>query len=83
MLQPDVDEVEQLLRSSIRTIERRQQAIPLEFASAATKVPYVDSERIAELSGYRGKPGSAPSRFGYAASYTSPTRRTVTTRWQC
>lgn len=50
-----VSEVEQLLRGAMRTIERRQQAKPLEFAKAATKTPYVDPERIAELQRIQGQ----------------------------
>ncbi|TXN54055.1 hypothetical protein [Methylobacterium sp. WL2] len=50
-----VSEVEQLLRGAVRTIERRQQAKPLEFAPAATKPPYVDPARIAGLQSLQGQ----------------------------
>ncbi|UTL90709.1 hypothetical protein [Pseudomonas fluorescens] len=44
-----VTEVEQLLRGAVRTIERRAQAQPVEFAKAATRPPYVDPMRMLEL----------------------------------
>lgn len=51
-----VTEVEQLLRSAVRTIERRQQQTkPLEFAAAAIKPPYVNPMRIVELQQLRGQ----------------------------
>jgi hypothetical protein len=50
-----VTEVEQLLRGAVRTIERREQTKPLEFAKAATRPPYVSPMRIVELQGLRGK----------------------------
>lgn len=50
-----VSDVEQLLRGAVRTIERRQEAKPLEFVKAATKTPYVAPERIAELQQLQGQ----------------------------
>lgn len=50
-----VAEVEQLLRGAVKTIERRQEAKPLEFAKAATKPPYVNPMRIVELQRLQGK----------------------------
>ncbi|WP_336490596.1 hypothetical protein [Methylobacterium nigriterrae] len=44
-----VTEVEAHLHSAIRTIERKARAAPLEAARAATRPPYVNSERIYRL----------------------------------
>jgi hypothetical protein len=44
-----VNDVEQLLRAAVRTIERRAMAQPVEFAKAAIRPPYVDPTRMLEL----------------------------------
>ncbi|OSR67156.1 hypothetical protein BV326_04435 [Pseudomonas syringae pv. actinidiae] len=44
-----VNDVEQLLRAAVRTIERRAMAQPVEFAKSAIRPPYVDPARMLEL----------------------------------
>jgi hypothetical protein len=44
-----VAETEELIRASVRHIERSERSKPLEFAKAATKPPYVDPLRLVEI----------------------------------
>jgi hypothetical protein len=46
-----VVDTEEIIRAAIRDIERIARRRPLEFATAATKAPYVDPIRVADIEG--------------------------------